>query len=143
MTTNQEAVDDIYTKFKVAWDTVGHPVIFQDVPLDTAAQAAIDTQEIPWCRVSIRHNTRVQATLNGPGGRRFDARGIFIGEIYTPTGDGMTLARSLSRLVEQAFEGISTPNGVWFRNVRTQEIGPDGNFTHVNVIAEFQYDEVR
>lgn len=146
MTTIMEAEDDTLARFKAAWDTVGHAVVYTDVPLDAAAEAATNPESatlVPWARVSIKNNTRTQATLAGPLGRRFDARGVFIAEIYTPAGDGLTLARILARLVEQAFEGVSTPNGVWYRNVRTNEVGPDGPWFHVNVIAEFQYDEVR
>lgn len=146
MTTIAQAVDDIHARFKAAWDTVEHAVVYTDVPLSTAAEAATNPESatlVPWARVTLRHNTRTQGTLVGVGGRRFDVRGVFTVEIYTPSGDGLTLARTLSRLVEQAFEGVSTPNGVWFRNTRTNEVGPDGPWFHVNVITEFLYDEVR
>lgn len=146
MTTIVEAEDDILGRFKTAWDTVGHAVVYTDRPLDAVAEAATNAESatlVPWARVNVKHNTRTQGTISGPPHRRFDVRGVFIAEIYTPGGDGLTLARILSRLVEQAFEGVSTPNGVWFRNVRTNEVGPDGPWFHVNVIAEFLYDEVR
>lgn len=142
--SKQQAVDSMMGALFDAWTP--RALVFEDMPLDAVAKAAVDdtnTNVVPWARATIRHNAGFQATLGGPGARRFDREGIFLVEIYAPRGDGLTLARSLHTLVEQAFEGVSTPNGVWFRNVRTEEVGPDGPWTHANVIIEFEYEEVR
>jgi hypothetical protein len=143
--TNDEAYDSILATFKAAWDTLGagFVVSYPNVPLDPTTKAAIDRQEIPFCRVSVKPNTRQQATLAGVGGRRFDQTGLFTAQIFTLAGDGGALDRTLTRLVERAFEGISTPNGVWFRNVRTTSSGTDGHYWMSLVVAEWEYQEVR
>lgn len=146
MATEQEAVDSMMLTFQTAWDTTGHAAIYQDMPPSTAALAASDdtnSDVVPWARVGVVHVGREQLTMGGQGNRRFEANGLFTAEIYTPRGDGLTLARSLHRIVQQAFEGESPPNGVWFRNVRTEEVAPSGPWSHANVIAEFQYTEKR
>ena len=146
MTTHIQAYNEMAQLFKDAWDTTGFAAVYNDVPPDAAAIAAIDVTSgtvVPWARFATKPNFRTQRSLGGPGGRRFDSTGIVIVEIYTPTGDGLTLARSLHTLVEQAFEGVSTLNGVWFRNVRTEPAAVSGPWSHSNIIAEYQYDEVR
>jgi hypothetical protein len=142
--TKQQAVDEMFSALNAVW--APRAVVWEDVPPDAVTLAAIDdtnTNVTSWARASVKHNAGFQATLGAPGDRRFDREGILLVEIYAPAGDGLTLARSLHTLVEQAFEGVSSPNGVWFRNVHTEEIGPSGPWTHANVIIEFQYDEVR
>lgn len=142
--TKQEAVDEMLALFNTAW--APRAVVWEDVPPDAIALAAIDdtnTNVTAWARISVKHNGGYQQTLAGQGDRRFAKEGILLVEVYAPAGDGLTVARSLHTIVEQAFEGVSTPNGVWFRNVHTEEVGPDGPWTHANVIIEFSYDEVR
>jgi hypothetical protein len=138
--TMAAAVDEMLTLFKDVWDDTGHEVMYADVPLTQAQLTLIESGNAPWARVSVKHNLRSQKTI---GARLFDNLGIVIVEVYTPKGDGLTTARSLGTLVRNAFEGVSTPNGVWFRNTRVNEIGPDGHWSRVNVITEFEYDEVR
>lgn len=149
--TNDEAEDEILATFLTAWTAAGaaatppttYPVDYEDVPLGAAMKVAIDSGSVPWARVRIKPNKRFQATLAGTLGRRFDEHGILFIELYTPSGDGLTLARFLSTLVRNAFEGVSTPNGVWFRDVVATRVGPDGHWFHYNVTASYQFDEVR
>jgi hypothetical protein len=144
MTTYQEAIDAMIGAFYAVWSP--RAAIYQDVPPDAAAIAASDDTNaapVPWARVSTAITAGWQATMGDVGNRRFDTEGILTIEIYTPRGDGLTSARILHRLVEQAFQGVSTLNGVWFRNVRTVPAQPSGPWSHANVIIEFLYDEVR
>lgn len=143
MTTMAEAVDDMGTRFVTTWTTTTFPFKYEDVPVDAALQTLIDTGSTPWARLSIKHNKRVQGTLAGPLGSRFDQNGILVIEVYTPSGAGLTKARELGTLLAAAYEAVSVPNGVWYRNVRVEEAAPDGFWAHINVIAEFQYDQVR
>jgi hypothetical protein len=146
MTTYMQAIDDILTKFKTAWDTTGFEVIYPDVPLTAAQTALIEgTGDLePWCRVTIRHGSRRQKTLGAdPNSRIFDNNGIAFFEVYTTTGDGGVLAYQLSEVVRNAFEGISTPNGVWFRDCVAEETGLEGMWSRRNVTCAFEYDDRR
>jgi len=144
MTTINEAVDDMNDRFTDAWSTTGFPAVYQGVPPGDAAQAAIDSNGVTcWARITVKHNISTQQSLGGPGGRIFNRKGIVLMEVYTPTGDGLTQARNLGTILANAFEGVSTPNGVWFRNTRLNEVEPEGAWSRVNVITEFEYDEVR
>lgn len=143
MTTSEQAYRDTMDRFLAKWTPTGHPAIFPNVPLDTAAQACIDTGTEAWARLSYKPNLRNQTSISGPGNAKYTAEGIVIIEVYTPTGDGGQLDRQLCALVETAYEGVSTANGVWYRNVHTETVGPDGPWWHSNVYASWSYDEVR
>lgn len=143
MPTLSEAYDDIMGRIKAKLDTVSLPVAYPDVPLDVATQAAIDSGSTAWARVTFLPNLRDQTSLAGVGNAKYTAQGVVIVEIYAPTGDGGVLQRSLTDLAETAYEGVSTPNGVWYTKVRTEAARPDGHWTHANVIANWSYDQVR
>lgn len=143
MTTAAEAYNDTIGKFATKWATTSLPVKYPNVPVDAAMQTAIDSGETAWARVTYKPNLRDQTSLASSGNAKYTAQGVVIVDIFTPTGDGGTLSRTLYSLVETAFEGISTLNGVWYRQVRTEDIGQDGHYWHTQTIAEWSYDEVR
>lgn len=143
MTTAAEAYNDTMAKFKAQWDTTGLPCKYPDIVLDTPMQAAIDTGLTAWARVTYLPNTRTQTSISGPTKAKFTAEGVVIVQIFTPTGDGGVLARTLYTLVEKAFEQVATLNGVWYRNTRTNPVPGQGQWVQNNVTSEWSYDEVR
>ncbi len=145
--TNDEAYSAAILTFVTAWNTITPtvpPVSFPNRPLDTATQAAIDAGATSWARVTYKPNKRSQQAIGGGvGGRLFLQTGIMMVEVYTPSGDGGRIDRTFTRLVERAFEGISTPNGLWFRNVSTTARGVEGTLHCSVVTVEWEYNEVR
>lgn len=136
--TYAEARDEIFAVFKTAWDTTGYPAHYQDV------RKRRSRDEEPWAVVTLNHSSGFQATLSGASGSRTFARlGFVTVQIFTPSGKGLQESYDLCKVVSDAFEGVSTPGGVWFRNVRLNEVGRDGEFHQLNVIAEFRYDEIK
>lgn len=140
--TQSEARDEILTMFRDAWlaslDSKDIPVRFDDV----AADGPIGGQ--PWARAVVRNSSADQATLSNQNGqRRFERRGFLNVQIFTVYGDGLNLADKLSKVVQDAFEGKSSPSQIWFRSVRVNEIGQDGPYFQTNVVANFEYDEVK
>lgn len=145
---HQAAVDEILGRFAAAWTPLGHQVIYPDVPLTALQVALIDGAEgvpiEPWARLTIRTTARTQGAFgSGQDARRFDEIGILIAEIYTPIGSGMVQSYTLSTLVKDAYEGVSTNNGVWYHNTRIVEAGSEGEWTHTNVIIEWQSQEYK
>lgn len=141
--------DEILAAFKDAWEentsSSSVLVLYENVPGEPPDQADPITGKIPpYVRVSVRHLTGEQATLAGAlGTRTFRRDGIVTVQVFTPTGDGFTEADILAPIAKNAFEGASTASGVWFRNVRYNEIGTFGAWFQINVIADFIYDEIR
>ena len=133
--TPAEAVDDILALFKEAWDTTGYKSHYED-KRDTR-----DTSMDPWASVVIRHATGQQRTLGGKGQRLFLRLGVIVVTINTPSNSGLSGGLVLAKLVSDAYEGVSSPNGVWFRNVRINELGREGTFFQTNVISDLEYHE--
>lgn len=150
--TLQETYDEILTRFKDAWDDAsGGPfeVAWPDVPLTPLLQQYItgeieDTTDLqPWARVTIRPNVRDQRTLGSDGNRLWTRNGILFVEIFTPTGDGMVLSNTLCELVQNAFEGISSPHSVWYPQTRINVNGIEGLWSRNTVTVEWESQQKR
>ena len=137
MTTKQEAIDDMSALFKAVWDPTGNVLIWEDVK---GSRPGDDT---PWARLVIRHASSGQTSLGGLGSRSFTREGTLIISIFTPTGNGLSDSSVLAKIAEDAYEGVHSPNGVWFRDVNTQELGRDGQMFMTNTLATFEYTEIK
>jgi len=136
--TFAEARDEILAVFKSAWDATGYEAIYEDVKKQRP------DDDDPYAVVTLRHAAGFQATLAGATGTRtFRRLGLLTIQVFTPIGNGLQDSYVLGKVAADAFEGSSTPGGVWFRDVRLNEIGRDGKFFQTNVLIDFQYDEIK
>jgi Bacteriophage related domain of unknown function len=138
MTTASEARDQMFAVFKAAWDTT--PVPTNVVYPDKASQVIPAGQA--YARLSVRHADGHQSSLGGAmGAKRYTQTGTLWVQVFAPVGDGLVTAYALAQTVVNAYR---TARGtVWFRNVRMQEVGNAGAFEQINVLATFNYDDVR
>lgn len=137
--TPEQAVDDILDVFKAAWDTTGFTAVYDE----EGVAGKIPATQDPWSRVSVRHATGEQASLSGgTGTKRYRSTGFVMMQIFTPIGESLVQARQLAQLLKVAYQGITTPRQVWFRRARLNEVGSDGDWYQINVIADFTYDEI-
>lgn len=135
--TPERAQDIILGVFKTAWDTTGFPAVYTDVPGEKP------TSETVWARATIRHATGRQTSLAGDvGTRRFTDKGTVFVQVFAPVGDGSTACYAAARLVQNAFRDAKGLD-VWFTDARMNEVGSDGAFEQINVLATFSYDDVR
>jgi len=139
--TITQARDDMLGVLKVAWeasaDSQNLPMLYPDVAGDPPTEGA-------WGRATVLHTGSNQASLaNHAGVRRFRRTGVVVVQLFTPPGGGQVLSDDLVTVVKNAFEGITTTNGVVFLNVTPRDIGQSGGFYQANVQADFEYDEVR
>lgn len=134
-----EARNKIIEVFQTAWSTTGYPVVSYDGTIGN-----IPDGPRPWARVTVRHTTGGQVSLaNHSGKKRFRRNGFVTVQLFSRPGDGLSELDSLANLIVRAYEeytGIG--HGVWFRNVRVNEAGQDGDWVQFNVIADFTYDQV-
>lgn len=135
--TYAQAFDEINIMLKEVWDPTGHQLFYEDV------RDQKSTDKSPWATVVVRHAAGQQDTLGGRGNRSFLRLGVLIVTINTPSGSGLSEAYALAKVVSDAYEGASSPNGVWFRNVRINELGRDGTFYQTNVLVDFEYHETK
>lgn len=136
--TYQQARDEMFSVFKTAWDATGYPVHYEDVYKPRSKD------EKPWATVTLKHASGFQSTLSGvTGSKTFTRLGFITTQIFVPTGKGLQEAYDLAKVISDAFEGTSTPGGVWFSNVTLNEVGREGEFFQLNVVIEFRYDEIK
>lgn len=150
--TITQARDSMLSFFRVAWlaaqASVNVPVFWPDAIIGSRGVGNERVTEpisgTPWARVSLQHATGAQASLADQNSKKIFVRnGVLTVQIFTPYGTGLTESDSLVKVVQDAFEGKATSEGVWFRNVRANEFGQDGEWHQTNVLVEFTYDEVK
>ena len=134
-TTYKQANDQILFLFHEAWNP--RLAIYENTP-GVKPEGTAD-----WARVVLRHLTGGQASLaNESGKSRWEREGLLTVQIFTTLGLGLSHAYDLSKVVTGAYQKVKIPGEVWYRNMRVNEIGPDGEWFQVNVLIEFNYDEV-
>ena len=144
-TTYEEATDEVLTLFKAAWDTTAYATLvdYQNLAPSGGVKLPPNAQSA-WARVTLRNILGNQASLTGAlATSRFDREGLLTVQVFVPAGEGLSEAYQLAKIVADAYEGVASPNGVWFRNVRVNEIGEDGDFYQVNVLVDFSYSEIK
>lgn len=126
---NQMAVDGIAATVQVAGDV---PNVAPSSPID-------------WCRVTINHVDGLQETLaNFNGVRRYNRTGTIIVQCFAPLADrGFSRAEEIAEQAVRVYEGKAGAGGIWFRNVRSVEIGAGEGWYQFNAIAEFDYSLMR
>ena len=140
--TVEQARNEIISTFKTAWDagaeSTGLNVLYWDTEGEVPDSGA-------YARVTVRHATGEQTTVGSAAGkRRYERAGTVTVQIFTEHNEGGTLSDKLVNIIENAFRGVTTsPGRVIFRRVRTNEIGQDSQWFQVNVLADFEYDEIR
>lgn len=151
MPTTTEARDEILGLFKAAWDANtpaingGSVVEVRWQGVDAGTPPAADE---PFARITIKHGPSGQTTFGAVGARRFTRFGIVTVQIFDPVskGGGLVFLDQASNIAKNAFEGVGTASGIWFRDVTIKEIDHSnkyGPWQQFNVLADFQYDEVR
>lgn len=140
VTSILDARDQIISLFTNGWNAQTPPVpllLYDDKSEDLPKNG-------PYARITIAHNTGGQVTMATTGNRRFRRFGLVTIQIFSSANDGLSSADVFVKIANDIFEGASTgSDAIEFRNVRVNEIGEDGPWYQINVIAEFNYDRIR
>lgn len=135
--TLDQANDDILAVLKTAWDAVGHPMQWPNVAFEKPSAPS------PWARATVHFAPGPQSLTGGLGTTRYERRGLLTVQIFTAPGEGTSSASMLAETLMTAYEGASTPNGVWFRNARADHVGPSEGWWQTNFRVDFVFEEVR
>jgi len=142
--TATEAEDEILGIFKEAWDTTGFVAKYNDIP-EKEVPDTEDGVDSPWARATVLFApTGGQASLAGEqGARRWNQNGTVIVQVFAPVGDGKQKLREMAQLVVNAYREVRGTQ-VWIRNPRMRDVQSEGGaFSQMNVLADFQFDDVR
>lgn len=144
MTTATEARDAISETINTAWlasgVTSGIVLQWDNVKADPVGEDA-DGNALPWARVTVRTLATSQETLGGVGSRKHQTEGQLVVQVFTPSGDGHTLADGIVEVLKAALRNQRVGD-LWFFDVTAREIGTDGPYFNQNVVAGFRYGEV-
>lgn len=137
------ARDDMLGLLNTAWlaDSASQnlTLYFPDKP-----EQPVPSGSLGYARAQVQHATGGQASLAGDSGTsRQEKSGVLTVQIFTQFGKGLSLNDQLVDIVENAYEGKATTSGIWFRNVRSTEIGKSGEWFQTNVLIDFEYDLIR
>lgn len=147
MITQSEARDEIFAIFTNAW-SAGSAAVTTYIPkIEYQGLQSRNTPDTAkhWCRISIQTVSENQASFaRNAGEKKFTAFGLVYVQIFSPHSEnnGFQKGLLLGQVAKNAFRGESTPGGVWFRNVRINELSPEDSFHRLNVVAEYEHDEL-
>lgn len=133
-----DARDKILTPLKAVVDANSLTAIYDDTKEDVPKDGSVT-----WVRISVRHRDGSRSSLaNSEGKGKHTQSGFVFVEIFTPREDGLVDSDVISAAFAESFRG-STTGDIWYPSVAAREIGEDGNWFRVDVIAEFQYDLIQ
>jgi hypothetical protein len=137
--TESQALEAICNRFATQW-----PIVQPTVPF-TLENERLDAPD-RWLRVTVQFTSRVQASQNTVGNRRFDSRGNIFVQLFGPVDAG---AKGLSDLVQDVrttFESQSIASGgeavVTYAASRTGN-DTDGRWFMSGIVIPFEFHETR
>lgn len=148
MTTNLiGAKDEIFGAFQTAW-SAGTVAIVGYVPyVQYPGQADEDPPDASkfWVRISTQIVNGSQGTLSENvvlnGSKRFETIGLVFLQIFAPKrSEAQKQAEQLAQLALNTFRERTT--NVNLRNARIKEMPYENGACRINVIAEFEFDEI-
>lgn len=148
--TAPQAIDEMYAVVNNAVVN-GAAAIVGTVPeirWDGVEETSAPPMNEYWLRVSSEEIDAAQSTMNSgiaPGEKQlYTATGLLFVQLFCPKSSPQAkeFGEQLAELVRNAFRGVETPGGVWFRNPRATPIPSQGNALRFNVVVEYEYDSV-
>lgn len=143
MTTKTVAKDAIYTFFKdglfAVYPVNTPPTAYPNADFDKPAKSR-------WLSVIASLSDSGQESLGEPGTRKFVRNGLVNILVSTPVLTGTLDSDELTENIHNIFEGnqITLVNDcIIFRNARTIDIGPNGEFYLASVNVDFEYRVIK
>ena len=97
-------------------------------------------EDAAFIRPRIIESGRGQRSLGSSGARTFRTFGVFIVQVFSPTGEGQEDILDLVDKLVTLFEGVQLTGALTFRGADSRDLGVDGKFTQYNVSFPFYYD---
>ena len=150
MTNYEGARDEIFALLNVAW-LAGAAAIVGYVPeirwQGVTKETKIDESKF-WARVSMQSVGGEQASLSNCAGvigqKHYTDFGLIFVQLFAPMAAQQATLKlgRLAMLARNVYRGVSTDNKVWFRNARINNLDDELQFHRLNVVAEYEYDEL-
>jgi hypothetical protein len=145
--TYQEATDTMFAQLNNLWATDSAAIAgyIPNIYWPNIEEPVSKPVDAYWARMSRQTVLQQQSNLTGADQlKRYTTRGLVSVQIFAPmmlVSSGIVLSQ-LAQIVQNAYRGVTTSNGIWFRNATIKELPADGRYYRANVTCDFQYDEV-
>lgn len=140
-----EAVDQMFELFKTDWDANTTSIVgyVPEVRWPNVEEPEIPPKDLYWARVNQMTVSESQLAFCETVEKVYNPMGLIIVQLFCPKSntESSTKGRELSMIVKKAYRGKKTAGGVWFRNVRIEEMKVEMNFYRFNIVAEYEYNE--
>lgn len=153
--TPQQARKEIFALIDTTWKAKA-PAIVAPLALPEMRWQGIEKGALPgstkyWARSSTQlATTRQSAHImrpDDPGQSpvEFATSGVIFIQVFAPMSEHGSYAKGelLAALAQCMFMAAETASGVWFRNPRINELVPDGTWYRWNVMADYQFNQVK
>lgn len=106
------------------------------------------TSDKIWVRVSRQTvsnpQTAIQNNYRGQSARKYTNYGLLFVQLFSPKTNGVypKVEKLAETLLKNAFRGKSTEHCITFRNARMSEVTPENDWYRLNVVTEYEYDEI-
>jgi len=136
-------VKDVIEAIEEAED---YGILYWPTQQEPPTQKDDDDNPPAWVQVVVRHLPRGgQASLAGDMGQvRVQRGGVAQVSIYYPSKDkeASQNADRIGRKIETGIYFGRTDGNIWFRNIRYLDYGQSGPWIRIDVMADFQYDDI-
>lgn len=148
--TYPEAVDNMNARFLAAWNAETAAIVgyVPEIRWDGNEKKAPPPGGLYFVIHSVQNVKDGQSTLSNnvsrPGVKRFTSIGLVIMQLYMPKNvqDPKPNGRALAMIAKNAYRSGDNSSGIWFKNVRINDLPSFEDWYRLNVIAEYQYDEL-
>lgn len=146
ITAYSDARDELFAQFSGAVPGIALLLGYQPLIVyqgkDSLVKSPVDQF---WFRISQQTVLEEQSALAGNDlKRRYTTDGLVFVQIFIPktAPQNYALGLGFANSIKNAYRGKQTSSCMWFRNVRIQELPPEDAWFRLNVVAEYQYDEI-
>jgi hypothetical protein len=142
--TPNDARAEAFGLFEAGWLDAG--IIDPTPEVRWQGKAEGDPPRSYFARVSMVQASTRQASFaeaDGASKTKYDNRGHIIVQVFAPMNaeDAFYNGGLLAEKARDIFRRVETPSGMWFRNMRVNELPNDGEFFRWNVIIEYEFVE--
>lgn len=146
-----DAVAEMENMFWASWQ-VNTSAIFGYVPHVEwygRANPPVPDRSKVWVRFSTQNVFDEQITLSdcveAPFRRRYESNGLIFVQFFLPKSvdNAVKKGRKLAKVARNVYRGKKSLGGIVFHNVRINDnILPEAEYSRINVVAEYEFDEV-
>lgn len=151
MISQQNARKEMFLVVNTIWEARAAVIVgyVPDIRFQGVEEAALPGADKFWARCSTNNVTTRQVghrmVEDGVSDVVYRTNGFITLQIFAPMkgADSYAKGELLSEIGQVMFMARETAGSVWFRNPRIRELDNDGTWYRWNVLADYEFDQIR